>query len=87
MTLPKMPVTKLGDSGPDVEFIQSVLGLSVDALFDASTEAAVKDFQRSFGLPDSGIVEQDTWAKLFNLHDHLRIRPPAPPAKDNDHVA
>jgi peptidoglycan hydrolase-like protein with peptidoglycan-binding domain len=84
MTLPSLPVVKPGDSGPDVEFIQSVLGLPVDGYFDSSTERAVKDFQKSFGLPDGGIVEQDTWAKLFNLQDHLRIRPPVPPAKERN---
>jgi peptidoglycan hydrolase-like protein with peptidoglycan-binding domain len=77
MTLPKLPTLQLGDSGPDVEVVQSILGLPANALFDTPTEAAVKDFQKSFLLPASGIVDQDTWAKLFNLQDHLRIRPPA----------
>jgi peptidoglycan hydrolase-like protein with peptidoglycan-binding domain len=87
MTLPILATLKLGDSGPDVEFVQSVLGLPVDGYFDSSTEAAVQAFQKSVALPPGGIVDQDTWATLMVIKDNQRTHLTSPNEKDNEHVA
>jgi peptidoglycan hydrolase-like protein with peptidoglycan-binding domain len=87
MTLPTLSTLKLGDSGPDVEFVQSILGLPVDGYFDSSTEAAVQAFQKTFALPAGGIVDQDTWVSLMILKDNQRTHLTSPHEKDNSHVA
>ncbi|OCW59479.1 hypothetical protein AWJ14_10690 [Hoeflea olei] len=38
-----------------------------DTVFDEATRAAVSGFQRQYGLPDTGVVDQDTAALLANL--------------------
>lgn len=75
---PGSPIRR-GSRGQDVRFIQSVLNtigestpdipsLSVDGVFGAQTEAAVKAFQRQFGLEADGIVGPLTWTKLNEVY-------------------
>ena len=40
----------------------------VDGVFDSTTEAALRAFQRSRGLPETGIADQRTWELLFNAY-------------------
>ncbi len=81
---------RLGDEGPEVLDIQDRLlavGQAVDdsdrrsMRFGASTEAAIRDFQRRRRLPVDGIVGPDTWSQLveagFRLGDRaLYLRSP-----------
>lgn len=60
---------KIGDENRNVTFLQQVLKLlgyqvPESGIFDEATEEAVKIFQRSQGLPATGIVKQDTRKKL-----------------------
>ena len=63
---------KLGDSSTGVSVIQyylayislfvpTVLGVAVDGDFGKNTEAAVKSFQKTYGLPETGVVDGVTW--------------------------
>lgn len=57
------------DSGPDVVELQRLLrahgfDLRVDGDFGASTEAAVKTYQRQYGLRADGVVSQEIWVAL-----------------------
>lgn len=65
---PPLPRTLRGSQGPWVEFLQRKLSGfgagELDGIFDDDTEAAVRAFQRAFGLDDDGIVGRKTWAKL-----------------------
>ncbi|MDR2491941.1 MAG: peptidoglycan-binding protein [Coriobacteriales bacterium] len=59
-------------SGSDVETLQhalAVLGFfcSTDGIFDASTEDAVRDFQRNMALVDNGIVGHETVQAIERL--------------------
>ncbi|GAA4040538.1 N-acetylmuramidase domain-containing protein [Parerythrobacter jejuensis] len=56
---------RVGDKGEDVEFLQEQLGIVQDGDFGPKTLQAVKDFQRSKGLADDGIVGQKTWESLL----------------------
>ena len=64
------PTISLGATGDVVRRLQRALrrtpdlGLSVDGLFGAATEAAVKSFQSGAGLRLDGIVGPSTWAAL-----------------------
>lgn len=63
------PTQSLGNRGVDVKSIQSLLrgrGIYVlyDGVFSADTVAGVKQLQAAKGLPQTGIVDPATWAKL-----------------------
>jgi peptidoglycan hydrolase-like protein with peptidoglycan-binding domain len=42
--------------------------IAVDGVFGPKTEAAVKAFQQTFGLPANGIVDLPTWYKISALY-------------------
>jgi len=58
-------------SGPIVELVQSILKKlgfykgEIDGIYEENTIEAVKLFQRSLGLADSGIVDASTWKALM----------------------
>lgn len=65
------PILSPGSSGPDVRRSQRLLveikllgTIGINGNFDATTEAAVKDFQQGEGLTVDGVVGPQTWAKL-----------------------
>lgn len=59
-----------GDRGAAVVRLQTALTTAgydigvIDGIFGARTEAAVKKFQRVFGLPDDGVVDPVMWSYL-----------------------
>lgn len=61
---------RLGDEGPDVAHVQELLDTldsagEASGTYDEATEAAVKRYQRLRGLPQDGVVDEDTWALLL----------------------
>ena len=61
-----MPVLQKGDTGPAVVTLQTLLPKWIDGDFGSTTEALVKEFQRSEGLEIDGVVGEQTWAALLN---------------------
>lgn len=65
-----MTTLKNGSRGEEVRILQSKLneigkyGLTVDGIFGAKTEKAVKDYQTKNDLSTDGIVGAKTWSKL-----------------------
>ncbi len=70
---------KRGSTGNDVKVIQSQLNrisdnypalrkLTVDGIFGANVEAAVKQFQEVFNLTADGIVGKATWYKISYIY-------------------
>ncbi len=68
-----------GDEGVFVRQFQyylSVLGenlavippVTIDGIFGAATENAVRAFQAAYGLPDTGVVDEATWVDLYNAY-------------------
>ncbi len=61
-----------GSTGAEVKKIQARLGElglysgDIDGIFGGGTERAVKNFQQKNGLEVDGIVDEDTWNKLFD---------------------
>ena len=66
-TLNGSPMVRRGARGNITKLIQEKLGISVDGIFGANTEVAVKNYQRTNGLSVDGIVGCNTWRKLLNL--------------------
>lgn len=67
------PVASLGMTGPDVRAVQAALrsagyDVRLDGLYGPNTAAAVAEFQRSVGLPDTGIAGLRT---IQRLEDHV----------------
>ena len=68
----KKPTLRRGDSGSYVTLAQAELlqrgydlgSYGADGKFGAKTEAAVKAFQRDWGLTQDGIIGEKTWAML-----------------------
>lgn len=64
------PVVRRGNSGANVYTVQHLLNfhgatLTADGAFGPLTETAVRDFQVTSGLPDTGIVDARTWPVLI----------------------
>lgn len=73
MTLPSLQRLRIGDYGPDVEYVQSILGITVSGDFNFITDTAVRAFQIRNGLIHrDGIVDDATWSALIREHDRIR---------------
>ena len=53
-----------GGATPSIDQIQAKVGAPATGVFDAQTEAAVREFQRTHGLTPDGIVGPKTWAMM-----------------------
>lgn len=68
-----MPVLKQGSQGKAVKILQSVLlGMGhyhgeINEQFDCQTDAAVRSFQRRYGLVPDGVVGPHTWCALSKM--------------------
>ncbi len=71
-----------GDSGDGVLSIQyflsyialyvnSVKGATLDGSFGPGTTEAVISFQRTYGLPETGVVDRATWDRIENVYQSL----------------
>lgn len=75
---------QLGDYGNNVSNIQYELNrihgnypsipqiTEEDGVFGASTEAAVKQFQRVFDMPETGVIDNGTWYKIKYVYDSIK---------------
>ncbi len=50
------------------EFYDTVPQIQITGVYDAATEAAVRAFQETYGLPVDGIVGIDTWQDLYRAY-------------------
>ena len=75
---PGSPV-RIGATGDSVRRIQfwlriistnfsSIPAPTVDGIFGAGTQTAVKAFQKEFGLTQDGIVGTDTWGMMYQIY-------------------
>ena len=82
-------VLKQGSTGSEVEQVQfwlstlaqyesSIPSVTVDGVYGSGTAAAVRAFQRRYGLTVDGIVGQATWNSIYNEYSSIQtdIAPP-----------
>jgi N-acetyl-anhydromuramyl-L-alanine amidase AmpD len=55
---------RIGDTGPDVERWQRVVGCTTDGIFGPNTARATRIWQGSHGLDQTGAVTAEEWAAL-----------------------
>lgn len=55
-------------------FVPTVLAAALDGSFGPTTEEAVKSFQRTYGLPDTGIVDRTTFDRLESVYNSFVSR-------------
>lgn len=71
-----------GDRGEPVRIIQYMLAwvgryeavvpeIAVDGIFGPLTRGAIEAFQRQYGLPPSGIMDEQTYSRLFDVYAGL----------------
>ena len=63
----------------------SLDSLGVDGIFGAGTTAAVRTFQRYFGLTVDGIVGRTTWNKLYEVYNDIANDLLAPSLRPGDY--
>lgn len=49
-------------------YYQAVQPVDITGYFGAQTETSVKSFQQVFGLPQTGIVDRQTWYSMFDAY-------------------
>lgn len=59
--------------GENLEVIPEV---AIDGSFGPATEAAVKAFQEAYGLPVTGVVDEETWVELYNVYRGILLSSP-----------
>ena len=66
------PVLKIGSAGSDVRRLQRALSaadrrarVTATGVFDAKTDAALRDWQERNGMPRTGVAAPNTWRKLW----------------------
>lgn len=52
-------------------FVATVPSVTVDGVFGEETEAAVRAFQRTYGLAEDGVVGEVTWRELSDVYEGL----------------
>ena len=78
---------KLGDSSRNVYVLQyylayislfypTILQPITDGDFGPGTENAVKSYQKTFGIPETGLVDQNTWSSIQNTYYEILSRFP-----------
>lgn len=54
-----------GNTGEEVRVVQAVVGVEVDGIFGAKTDAAVRKYQSNHKLVADGIVGEKTWKSII----------------------
>jgi peptidoglycan hydrolase-like protein with peptidoglycan-binding domain len=87
---PPTVVIRQGSRGADVIHAQFILNFVaqfypdinppiMDSIFGASTDSAVRAFQRRFGLTVDGVVGPNTWRRMYEVYRTLQGQTPPPP--------
>lgn len=65
-----------------ISYDNDIPRLIPDGIFGVQTQNAVMEFQRLFDLPQSGIIDNDTWNSIYSAY-RATLKKYAEPAKTN----
>jgi len=68
-----------GSQGSKVIKVQQRLGIRADGDYGPQTKATVKAWQKANGLPPTGVVDSDTWNRMFDSVADVEVTPQAAP--------
>jgi len=58
------------------ENLEVIPEIAIDGSFGHATEAAVRAFQSAYGLPVTGVVDEETWKELYNAYRGILLSSP-----------
>ncbi len=58
------------------QYEDTVRPVEIDGIFGTDTEEAVRGFQRTYGLPETGIIDENTYARMFDVYNAIIISLP-----------
>ncbi len=58
------------------EYENTVPSPETSGVYDAATEESIKAFQRTYGLPETGITDERTYARLFDVYNAIILSLP-----------
>lgn len=70
-TMPAYRTLSTGSRDDDVYAVQVKVGAKADGVFGSGTRAAVMAYQRTLGLPATGIVDQRTWSRIISTPNQI----------------
>ena len=59
-------------------FDERIPSVPIDGIFDSATEQGVRAFQKVYGLPATGRVDEETWKALYERYQKERALRDAP---------
>ncbi len=59
------------------QYEDTVQPFPISGTYDTATEEAIRGFQRTYGLPDNGILDEKTYARLFDVYNSLILSLPS----------
>ncbi len=59
------------------QYEDTIQPLAINGTYDTATEEAIRGFQRTYGLPDTGILNEKTYARLFDVYNSLILSLPS----------
>lgn len=80
------PIVVPGERNANVTVAQRALGIAADGQFGYGTRTSVLNYQRSKGLPQTGVLDKATWARLVPQSTKPPVPAPAPPASKDPKV-
>ncbi len=75
--------TFAGETGDFIYIIQIILNaltidydfpvsIKINGIYDSETQSAIRHFQKLHGLPETGMVDRDTWENLSNEYNYYQ---------------
>ncbi len=58
------------------QYEDTVPPFAINGVYDSETEEAVKGFQLTYGLPDTGIIDERTYARIFDVYNAIFLSLP-----------
>ena len=58
------------------QYEDTVNTVEINGIFDDPTEQAVRGFQRTYGIPETGIIDENTYARMFDVYNAIILSLP-----------